>query len=73
VSPARTAFHRSAAASFPEHAFTLHFLLQDAKSLIDIVIADEYLHWLGSGCSSSALGVTREHPTHTRSAHTVEC
>src|SRR5262249_47567310 len=46
--------------------------LQDAKSLIDIVIADEYLHWLGSGCSSSALGVTRERPAHTRPAHTVE-
>jgi hypothetical protein len=31
-----------------EHAFPLHFLLQNAKSLIDVVIADEYLHrfWL---------------------------
>src|SRR5215472_490921 len=50
---------------FPEHAFPLHLLLQDAKSLIDVVIADEYLHWVGSGCSSSAFGRdvdAREHP-----------
>jgi hypothetical protein len=31
---------------FAEHAFPLHFLLQNAKSLIDVVIADEYLHTL---------------------------
>src|SRR5262249_35241693 len=29
---------------FAEHAFPLHFLLQDPKSLIDVVIADEDLH-----------------------------
>jgi hypothetical protein len=28
---------------FPKHTFTLHFLLQDAKSLIDIVVSDEHL------------------------------
>src|SRR5262249_31768759 len=29
---------------FAEYAFPLHFLLQDPKSLIDVVIADEDLH-----------------------------
>ncbi|OJY01351.1 MAG: hypothetical protein BGP07_11805 [Rhizobiales bacterium 63-22] len=29
---------------FTEDAFTLHLLLESAESLIDIVIADEYLH-----------------------------
>jgi hypothetical protein len=44
---------------FAEYAFPLHFLFQDAKSLIDVVIADVDLHRLGSGCFSAALGVTR--------------
>jgi hypothetical protein len=29
---------------FPKHAFPLHFLLQDAKRLIDVIVADENLH-----------------------------
>ncbi|KTS39597.1 hypothetical protein SB2_30920 [Methylobacterium radiotolerans] len=29
---------------FAEHAFTLHFLLQNTKCLVDIVIADYDLH-----------------------------
>jgi hypothetical protein len=29
---------------FTENAFTLHFLLESAERLIDIVIADKYLH-----------------------------
>jgi len=29
---------------FTEDAFALHLLLESAESLIDIVIADEYLH-----------------------------
>jgi hypothetical protein len=31
---------------FPKHTFALHFLLQDAKSLIDIVVSDEHLQKL---------------------------
>ncbi len=42
---------------FAEHAFPLHFLLQDAKSLIDVVIADEDMHSrVCSGASSDAIG-----------------
>ena len=38
---------------FAEQAFTLHFLLQSAQGLLDIVIADDdlydgTLHWLGA-------------------------
>src|SRR6266446_6886831 len=39
---------------FAEHAFPLHLLLQDAKGLIDVVIADEYLHRGGSGALHTA-------------------
>jgi len=28
----------------PEHAFTLHFFLQRAQRLIDIIVADNYLY-----------------------------
>jgi hypothetical protein len=31
---------------FTEDAFALHLLLESAERLINIVIADEYLHWL---------------------------
>jgi hypothetical protein len=33
----------SAAFHFTEYAFALHFLFQNSKSLIDIVISDEHL------------------------------
>jgi hypothetical protein len=29
---------------FPENAFALHLLLQSAESLIDVIVADKYLH-----------------------------
>jgi hypothetical protein len=32
------------AAHLPEHTFTLHSLLQNAKCLLDIIVSDEYLH-----------------------------
>lgn len=31
-----------------ENALTLHFLFQDAESLIDIVVTNEYLQWMPS-------------------------
>jgi hypothetical protein len=34
---------KTGVASFPEHTFALHFLLQDPKSLIDNVVSDEHL------------------------------
>lgn len=59
---------------FTENAFTLHFLFKSAERLIDIVIADKYLHvdpvpssfWLASATLAnknsvrSAEGVTIE-------------
>jgi hypothetical protein len=36
----------SAHLHFTEDAFTLHFLLQSAKRLVNIIVADEYLHGL---------------------------
>jgi hypothetical protein len=30
---------------FAKHAFALHLFLQHAKSLIDVVVANEYLQW----------------------------
>jgi hypothetical protein len=34
----------SAQLHFAENSFTLHFLFQGLKGLIDIVVANEYLH-----------------------------
>jgi hypothetical protein len=40
----------SAHLHFAEDAFALHFLLEGAKRLVNIVVADEYLH--GQSCLS---------------------
>jgi hypothetical protein len=41
----RRLFIMSAHLHFAEDAFALHFLLQRAKRLVNIVVADKYLHW----------------------------
>ena len=56
-----------------EHAVALHFLLQDAQSLIDVVFTDQGLHKLCSGAIQSALVVTSagKHPADTRPMHLI--
>jgi hypothetical protein len=38
---------------FAENAFTLHLLLESAKRLINVIVADEYLH--GQSCLSGLI------------------
>ena len=46
----RRLFIRAALLHFTKHTFSLHFLLQDTESLINVVAADEHLQWLVSLC-----------------------
>jgi hypothetical protein len=48
----------SAHLHFAENAFALHLFLQRAKRLVNVVVADEYLHVLScrSGSKSMAIG-----------------
>src|SRR5215831_5569830 len=43
---------------FAEHAFALHFLLQDAQSLIDVIVTNENTQRSCSGAIQSALAIT---------------
>src|SRR5215471_747824 len=55
-------FFTEAPLHFAEHAFALHFLLQDARSLINVVVTDQDLHKLCSGAIESALVMTSGTP-----------
>jgi hypothetical protein len=45
---------------FAENALALHLLLESAKRLINVVVADEYLHGRScqSGCNNGGLANT---------------
>jgi len=45
---------KSSALHLAKNAFALHFLLQYPKSLVDVVVADDYLQETLLSCSSSA-------------------
>jgi hypothetical protein len=43
-----TASHKPTALHLPENTFALHFLFEDSKSLVDIVVTDKDLQLLHS-------------------------
>ena len=50
--PLRWLFIETTPLHLPEHTFPLHFLLQDSKCPVDVVVADEDLQMLHSSSSS---------------------
>ena len=53
ASCARTAFHRPCDASLAKNALALHLLLQGPESLIDIVVANEYLQMFSNRAATA--------------------
>jgi len=52
-------FVRAPLLHFAKYAFALHFLLQDAECLIDIVVANEDLQWISFfvGAAAAVMGI----------------
>src|SRR5690606_18918612 len=59
-------FIRATRAHLTEHAFALHFLLQDPERLIDIVVTYENLQWLSFFCLAPAEKIKGASPKRLR-------